>query len=77
MASKRLKNKIEKIFKETREPMTTRQIIQHLAENRYAHLPSHNALGNMMRDKRFTVVGSVRATNSGPVAVWYLKEDPQ
>ena len=57
--------------------MTTRQIIEHLAENRYAHGLSHNALGNMMRDKRFTVVGSVRTPISGPVAIWYLKEAPQ
>lgn len=77
MASKRLKNKIEKIFKERREPMTTRQIIEHLAASRYVHLPSHNALGNLMRDKRFTVVGSVRGPDSGPVAVWYLKEASQ
>lgn len=74
MASKRIKNKIESIFRERGEPMTTRQIIQELVESMYKHVPSDHAVGQMMRDKRFSRVGEARPDDAGPIALWYLQE---
>lgn len=75
----KIKQKIEKIFREEGKPMTTRQIIDKLADAKWKNLPSQFAVSNLMRARQFTKVDTVRVptldSGSKPVAVWYLREE--
>lgn len=75
----KIKQKIEKIFREEGKPMTTRQIIDRLADAKWKNLPSQYAVSNLMRQKPFTKVGTTDCLHLSqsvkPVSVWYLREE--
>lgn len=75
----KIKQKIEKIFREEGKPMTTHQIIDRLVDAKWKNLPSQYAVSNLMRQKPFTKVGTKDCLHLSqsvkPVAVWYLREE--
>jgi len=74
----KIKQKIEKIFKEEGRPMTTNEIIGKLVDAKWKNLPSSYAVSNILREKRFQKVGSTAQSTfcakGKTVSLWYLKE---
>lgn len=74
----KIKQKIEKIFREEGRPMTTNEIIGKLVDAKWKNLPSSYAVSNILREKRFQKVGSTEQstfyTQGKSVTLWYLKE---
>ena len=76
----KIKQKIEKIFREEGRPMTTHEIIGKLVDAKWKNLPSSYAVSNILREKRFQKVGTTKQRSfqselaNKTVTLWYLKE---
>jgi len=75
----KIKQKIEKIFREEGRPMTTHEIMGKLVDAKWKNLPSSYAVSNILREKRFQKVGSTKQCTftteaNKTVTLWYLKE---
>ena len=66
---------MEKVLREVSEPLSTRQILDRLSDNRYKNIPSVNSAGQILsRDKRFVKVDYSRKLKQH---LWQLKEETQ
>ena len=75
MAKKMLRNKMEKILKEAKKPLTTSEVLARLHASGYRYTPSAIAASQVLsRDKRFVKVGYLRTDVSKGIT-WGLKED--